>query len=470
MILVTCHISMKYKTQIFSLIFLALLILVVVSQELSSAEPSDHLMHPEDHSDLSVQFVEDDREQSFVPQHESAEDYAVTRIEFTSRSVLGPIYYATPGMQVSVNIDIEVQHANFSSNPMVGLPEVGIELRSVADSNSNESESYGTLKRTIRRANFDRIAAGTFTLSNDSDAREYFVKVSVKLPDDSWAIIYDENDSSFLDGRLSTKNPQNIDTDNDGLSDGKEIELGSDFLDNNDTDNDGLTDGSEVHIHGSDPTDIDTDSDRLNDSYEIDLGTDPADRDTDGDGLHDKYEVDLGINPLAIDTDGDGLNDRYEVDLGINPLAIDTDGDGLNDSYEVDLGINPSAIDTDGDGLSDSYELELGIDPLDRKNDGLDTDGDGLTDSYELELGTDPRHWDTDGDYLSDGDEVDLGTDPLNMDTDGDGLNDGDEVDLGRDPKVPDDTSLNYGSLTLFLGIFAVAFFIVTLTRRGRKR
>ena len=347
----TSYMSMKYKVQLFSLIFLALLILVVVSQELSSAEPSDPLMYPEDNSDSSVQFVEDDRDQSLVPQHELAEDYSVTSVEFSMYNTPKPLYYATPGIQVEVFIYVEAQHVVFSHNI-----DVRIELRSVADNNSNESESHGTDERTIYLENPYRTFAGPFTLSNDSDVREYFLKISVRLPDDSWAIIYDENDSSFPNGRLSTKDPMAIDTDDDGLSDAKEIELGTDFLVNADADNDGLTDSSEVE-----------------------LGTDPFDMDTDDDGLSDRYEV----------------SDSYT-----NPLARDTDKDGLNDGDEVLI----------------------------------------------------------------------HGTDPYNKDTDGDGLSDYDEVEFGRNPKVPDGARLHYGSLPLFIGICAIAFSIVTITRRGTKR
>ena len=395
MVFVTSYMSMKYKVQLFSLIFLVLLILVVVSQELSSAEPSAHLMYAEDNSDSSVQFLEDNGDQPLMPQHESADDYSVTRVEFYKNSPSRPIYYATPGTQARVVIEIEVQHDNFSYDL-----KVRVELRSVADSNSSDIESHGTEEDSVYVENPYRTFAGPFTLSNDSDAREYFLKISVRLPDGSWAIIYDENDSSFPDGRLSTKSGQNVDTDGDGLSDGKEIELGTALL-VNDTDNDGLTDGDEVHNHSSDP--------------------------------------------LESDTDGDGLTDGDEVhNHSSDPLDSDTDGDGLTDGREVSFHrTDPGESDTDGDGLSDGREVDLGTDPL---------------------------YWDTDSDYLSDGDEVDLGTDPFDRDTDGDGVIDGDEVAVGRDPNVPDGASLNYGSLVLFLGIFSVAFFIVTLTRRGTKR
>ena len=438
MVFVTSYISMKYKTHLFSLIFLALLVLVVVSPELSSAELSAHLMYAEDSSDSSVQFLEDDGNQSLVPQHESAEDYSVTLVEFRKSNPSTPIYYATPGTLVDVIIDIEVQHDNFSYDL-----KVRVELRSVAYSNSNESLSHGTAKPPIYGENPYRTFA-IFPLSNDSDTREYFVKISVRLPDDSWAIIYDEKDSSFPNGRLSTKNSTVIDTDNDGLTDAKEIELGTNFLDN-DTDNDGLTD-----------------------SYEVDLGTDLLDNDTDGDGLNDSYEVDLGTDPFDKDTDGDSLNDSYEVDLGTDPFDNDTDGDGLDDGYEEwYYYLNPFDNDTDGDGLNDSYEVDLGTKPGDR-----DTDNDGLSDFAEVNIhGTNPLRKDTDGDALSDGDEVNIhGTNPLRKDTDGDGLNDRSELVFGRNPTVPDGDTLHYGSLPLFIGIFAVAFFVVTVTRRGRKR
>ena len=434
---------MKYKVRLFSLIFLALLILVIVSHELSSAEPRAHLMYAEDSLDSSVQFVEDDRDQSSVPQHESAADYSVTSVEFHKNGPGIPIYYATPGTQVDVRIEIEVRHDNFSYDL-----KVRVELRSVADSNSNESESHGTKEPFMYVTTPYRVFIGLFTLSNDSDTGEYFVKISVRLPDDSWAIIYDEKDSSFPDGRLSTENPIGLDTDNDGLSDAKEIELGTD-LTVSDTDNDGLSDGSEVHNYSSDPFDSDTDDDGLNDSYEVELGTDPTDRDTDGDGLTDSYEVELGTDPLDNDTDGDGLTDGYEAgSYYLNPFDRDSDDDGLNDSYEVDLGTRPGDSDTDGDGLSDYSEIYVS--------------------------NTDPTDRDTDDDGLNDGDEVNIhGTDPFDSDTDRDGLSDYDEVELGRNPKVSESTdTLHYGSLPLFIGIFVVALFVVTLTvtRRGSKR
>mgnify|MGYP004452635633 CR=1 FL=1 len=226
-------------------------------------------------------------------------------------------------------------------------------------------------------------------------------------------------------------NPLVADTDGDGLSDGLEAAYCSNPL-VADTDGDGLLDGREAEI-GTSPTRADTDGDGLSDSAELAAGTDPLNPDTDDDGLPDGRELDLGTDPLVADTDGDGVPDGWEVEDGSNPLAVDTDGDGLTDGEEREFGSSPILADTDGDGLLDPEEQRLGTFP-----DVADTDGDGLSDGREAELGTDPTRADTDGDGLEDGAEVAAGTDPLNPDTDGDGLPDGAEVESGASPFLAD--------------------------------
>ena len=79
-----------------------------------------------------------------------------------------------------------------------------------------------------------------------------------------------------------------VDTDGDGLYDDEEGAFGSD-PNNIDSDQDGLSDGDEVHTYGSSPTSMDTDGDMLPDYNEVmQQGTDPANSDTDGDGLSDQ--------------------------------------------------------------------------------------------------------------------------------------------------------------------------------------
>lgn len=152
----------------------------------------------------------------------------------------------------------------------------------------------------------------------------------------------------------------------------------------------------------------DSDDDGLPDTRELELGTHPFRADTDGDGLLDTEELDRGTDPRLKDTDGDGVADGVELDVGTDPLREDTDGDGLSDGTERSLDADPLLEDTDDDGLSDADELERGTNPSTG-----DTDGDGLSDGTEIELGTDPLETDTDGDGRSDGEEVERGTDPL---------------------------------------------------------
>jgi hypothetical protein len=96
----------------------------------------------------------------------------------------------------------------------------------------------------------------------------------------------------------------------------------------------------------------DTDQDGLPDSFEADIGTDPLLADSDADGLTDYeevawdrdvsgYEPGGDTDPLNSDTDGDGVNDGDEVAAGTDPLdntsyPVTADGD-LNDDGQVNV-------------------------------------------------------------------------------------------------------------------------------------
>ncbi len=88
---------------------------------------------------------------------------------------------------------------------------------------------------------------------------------------------------------------------------------------------------------------VDSDDDGLSDDDEADLGTDPNLADTDGDGLEDGEEMVSGGNPLRADTDGDGLRDGAEFALGTALNRADTDGDGAWDSAEVFFATDPKS-------------------------------------------------------------------------------------------------------------------------------
>ncbi len=91
------------------------------------------------------------------------------------------------------------------------------------------------------------------------------------------------------------------DSDDDGLSDEQEVRLTTD-PNNPDTDGDGLLDGEELLQLGSDPLKRNSDGDILDDWQEVKVyGTDPSKTDTDGDGIDDGLEIAQGTDPLVPD-------------------------------------------------------------------------------------------------------------------------------------------------------------------------
>ena len=107
---------------------------------------------------------------------------------------------------------------------------------------------------------------------------------------------------------------------------------------------------------------IDSDNDGLSDIREIHLfGTDRYLRDSDGDGITDGDEIlNYDLNALSVDTDNDGITDDVEIASGTSPYSADSDGDGLTDYDEIYTYfryVDPLDADTDDDGLSDMVEI-----------------------------------------------------------------------------------------------------------------
>ncbi|HUF61009.1 MAG TPA: hypothetical protein VMN36_02950 [Verrucomicrobiales bacterium] len=128
------------------------------------------------------------------------------------------------------------------------------------------------------------------------------------------------------------------DTDGDGLRDDWELEHFGDLsaTPGGDPDGDGLSNGDEF-LRQTDPNNPDTDGDGLSDLVETntrvwvdasDTGTDPRNPDTDQDGLPDGVETNTGVFVSGLDT-------------GSNPLLADTDGDRISDGDEVAAGSDP---------------------------------------------------------------------------------------------------------------------------------
>ncbi len=238
---------------------------------------------------------------------------------------------------------------------------------------------------------------------------------------------------------------QDLDSDNDSLSD--LIEGGSGGADAN---NDGVVDGP------------DTDGDGIQDSVDATPttygdGASPALPDADSaanPNTPDYIDVDSnnnGINDIAeagngiLDPNGDGAIDNITDNDkdGIPDVVDDSDLDGIPDA--VDGTPNPAfgglgEPDSDGDGIAN-------VDDLDDDNDGIldaveeagnairDTDGDGILDRLDL---------DSDNDGINDVLEAGHGA----PDANGDGILDGPVGSDGIPDSVqasPNDGTVNYG-------------------------
>lgn len=186
--------------------------------------------------------------------------------------------------------------------------------------------------------------------------------------------------------------PNDADSDDDGINDGVEVANGSDPMDpcdpnddDCDDDGDGLTNLQEANLN-TDPNNPDTDGDGVNDGDEVTNGSDPlnfcdpddsapeCNIDTDGDGVLDIRENLDGTNPnnpcsylissvtetiLSVaDCDNDGYPDATEVSVGSNPFdPCSPVAAGINCTVGMFV---PSGFSPDGDGEEETLKLIIG--------------------------------------------------------------------------------------------------------------
>ena len=152
-----------------------------------------------------------------------------------------------------------------------------------------------------------------------------------------------------------------IDTDKDGLPDITETSsfrggLGNWYYtdpENPDTDGDGLTDGEETGVLKTEANSYIT--------YSYSIIVIQINIDSDNDGIDDLSENEYGTEPLKADTDNDKLGDGEEFGIGTDPLLKDTDGDGYNDYDEYyDPDYDPLVYEVRYGYLEIGRELVLG--------------------------------------------------------------------------------------------------------------
>lgn len=169
------------------------------------------------------------------------------------------------------------------------------------------------------------------------------------LPDDLPATVLDE--AASLE--------RNLDTDGDGLPDIDEL-VGWPIR----IDATGRPQGILERWVTSDPDNDDTDGDGLIDGRERQVGSDPNLNDTDGDGLSDLDEVvRWATSPVSVDSDADSRGQNPDPSSAPNAslfdgaeLRLTPDPEDASTMIAGPLATNPLQADTDGDGVWDGAE------------------------------------------------------------------------------------------------------------------
>lgn len=154
-----------------------------------------------------------------------------------------------------------------------------------------------------------------------------------------------------------------------------------------DWDGDGILNSSDNCPRASNPDQTDTDGDGVGDACDLNV-------DTDADGIDDGIDNCPIYNPNQADTDQDGIGDACDNDI---------DGDGVTNTGLANLDncpyvANPDQKDTDGDGVGDACQNDQDGDGIPDQNDNCellanpdqaDTDNDNIGDACDDDMDND---------------------------------------------------------------------------------
>jgi len=255
----------------------------------------------------------------------------------------------------------------------------------------------------------DNVSAGYIALDGAS-YKKFTVPVSAGAHVFKWtnggSTIFSIDDvtiSTGLDNCPLAANPDQKDTDGDGVGDACD----------SDVDGDGVLNANDNCPLVANANQIDTDGDGIGDACDS-----TPNGDTDGDGVDNLSDNCPSVaNANQVDTDGDGIGDACDTDIDgdgvLNvddafPLdaseSVDTDGDGVGDNSDNCPNVaNANQLDTDGDGIGDACDNAPDVANADQ----ADTDGDGVGDVIDnCPAVANADQTDTDGNGFGDACEV----------------------------------------------------------------